>query len=137
MGNLDRVVDFRFGSGKSGHCRILELYAKGNIILTDNNYEILALLQPHDYSTSSDKTISNETNGEESSGVVKVAVRQIYLVTHTTMLSLNIDKKLEGDKELPIETENNDDAVVADGLLSCELANAVQWFWDESKKYND
>ena len=32
---VDRVVDFRFGSGEGCHHIILEMYAGGNIILTD------------------------------------------------------------------------------------------------------
>ena len=45
----DRVVDFKFGSGDTGFHIILELYANGNIILTDGNYEILALLRSHQF----------------------------------------------------------------------------------------
>lgn len=35
LGNMDRVVDFRFGSGEYAHHLILELYGVGNIILTN------------------------------------------------------------------------------------------------------
>ena len=35
LGNMDRVVDFRFGSGEYAHHLILELYCVGNIILTN------------------------------------------------------------------------------------------------------
>ena len=45
----DRVVDFKFGSGDAVFHIILELYANGNIILTDGNYEILALLRSHQF----------------------------------------------------------------------------------------
>ena len=45
----DRVVDFKFGSGESVSHIILELYAGGNIILTDNNFEIQALLRSHEF----------------------------------------------------------------------------------------
>ncbi|CAN0005340.1 unnamed protein product, partial [Ectocarpus sp. 12 AP-2014] len=44
---MDRVVDFKFGSGKASNHVILELYASGNIILTDSKYEILDLLRTH------------------------------------------------------------------------------------------
>jgi predicted ribosome quality control (RQC) complex YloA/Tae2 family protein len=49
LGNLDRVVDFRFGSGERAHHLILELYGVGNIIMTDGRYVILALLRVHEY----------------------------------------------------------------------------------------
>ena len=36
----DRVIDFKFGSGEATNHILLELYAIGNIVLTDGNYEI-------------------------------------------------------------------------------------------------
>jgi predicted ribosome quality control (RQC) complex YloA/Tae2 family protein len=47
---MDRVVDFKFGSGDSANHLILELYSSGNIVLTDCNYEVLALLRSHQFS---------------------------------------------------------------------------------------
>ncbi|KAK9837244.1 hypothetical protein WJX81_001363 [Elliptochloris bilobata] len=44
---VDRVVDFTFGSGEACYHLILELYAAGNLILTDANYQILTLLRSH------------------------------------------------------------------------------------------
>ena len=57
----DRVIDFKFGTGEAAYHLLLELYASGNLVLTDFKYEIIALLRTHTY----DDT-------------VKVAVRQIY-----------------------------------------------------------
>lgn len=57
----DRVVAFGFGAGDSKCWVILELYAGGNIILTDDKFVILSLLRTHEY----DDT-------------VKVALRQAY-----------------------------------------------------------
>jgi len=65
----DRVVDFRFGSGENCNHIILEMYAGGNIVLTDKNYEILALLRTHKF--------------EE--GVV-TAVKELYPIEHATTL---------------------------------------------------
>lgn len=45
----DRVVDFKFGTGESCNHIILEMYANGNIVLTDCNYEVLALLRSHQF----------------------------------------------------------------------------------------
>jgi len=68
---VDRVVDFRFGSGDNCNHIILEMYAGGNIILTDDKYEILALLRTHKF--------------EEN---VATAVKELYPIEHaTTMLS--------------------------------------------------
>jgi predicted ribosome quality control (RQC) complex YloA/Tae2 family protein len=52
---MDRIVDFTFGTGPV-QCHILvELYAAGNVILTDSDYKILTLLRP--YKTDEDSTI--------------------------------------------------------------------------------
>lgn len=43
----DRIVDFQFGSGEAAYHIILELYDRGNIILTDYQMIILNVLRPH------------------------------------------------------------------------------------------
>ncbi len=35
----DRVVDLRFGAGDAAHHLILELYDRGNLVLTDCDYK--------------------------------------------------------------------------------------------------
>ncbi|KAI8380498.1 fibronectin-binding protein A N-terminus-domain-containing protein [Choanephora cucurbitarum] len=44
---VDRIVDFEFAGGENsiGYHIICEFYASGNIILTDHNYRIMALLR--------------------------------------------------------------------------------------------
>lgn len=43
----DRIILFQFGLGVNAHFVILELYAQGNIILTDSEYTVLTLLRSH------------------------------------------------------------------------------------------
>ncbi|XP_068212813.1 ribosome quality control complex subunit NEMF-like [Palaemon carinicauda] len=43
---VDRIIDLTFGSGEAEHHVILELYDRGNIVLTNNNYDILNILRP-------------------------------------------------------------------------------------------
>lgn len=43
----DRVVDLQFGIGEAAYHVILELYDRGNIILTDYDMTILYILRPH------------------------------------------------------------------------------------------
>ncbi|KAF0296435.1 Nuclear export mediator factor Nemf [Amphibalanus amphitrite] len=43
---VDRVVDLQFGSGEVAHHVILELYDRGNLVLTDHQYTILNILRP-------------------------------------------------------------------------------------------
>lgn len=57
----DRIVDLQFGSGEAAYHLILELYDKGNIILTDYELTILYVLRPH-------------TEGDR----IKFAVREKY-----------------------------------------------------------
>lgn len=58
---LDRIVDLQFGMGEAAYHIILELYDRGNIILTDHERTILNILRPH-------------VEGEE----VRFAVREKY-----------------------------------------------------------
>lgn len=44
---MDRIVDLQFGSGEAAYHVILELYDRGNIILTDYQLVILNVLRPH------------------------------------------------------------------------------------------
>lgn len=43
----DRIIDLQFGSGEAAYHIILELYDRGNIILTDYEMIILYVLRPH------------------------------------------------------------------------------------------
>ena len=66
----DRVVDLKFGSGDAVCHIILELYASGNVVLLDGNYQIIALLRSHKF--------------EED---IAVQVGEIYPIKFTTTVS--------------------------------------------------
>lgn len=59
---LDRIIDLQFGMGEAAYHVIVELYDRGNIILTDHEMTILNILRPH-------------VEGEEE---VRFAVREKY-----------------------------------------------------------
>lgn len=42
---IDRLIDIQFGSGQAANHLMVELYDRGNLILTDHNYCILAILR--------------------------------------------------------------------------------------------
>ncbi|KAL9652823.1 hypothetical protein ABK040_010855 [Willaertia magna] len=44
---VDRIVDFTFGTEEKAFHLIIEFYAKGNVVLTDHQYKIIALLRTH------------------------------------------------------------------------------------------
>ncbi len=46
---VDRVIDLTFGKGEAAYHILVELYASGNVILTDHEYTILSLLRIHKY----------------------------------------------------------------------------------------
>ena len=70
----DRVVDFKFGSGEVCNHIILELYSQGNVILTDDNYNVLALLRSYKFDDD-----------------VEIKVNEIYPMTFaTTNINNNI-----------------------------------------------
>lgn len=50
---VDRIIDLQFGSSEAAYHVILELYDRGNIVLTDHEMTILYVLRPH---TEGDKT---------------------------------------------------------------------------------
>jgi len=46
---MDRVIDLQFGRDEFAAHIIVELYAQGNVILTDDQYTILSLLRSHTF----------------------------------------------------------------------------------------
>ena len=70
LGNYDRVVNFVFGSGENRCSLILELYARGNLLLTTAGYQILALLRSHEYEKDD----------------IHVQVGHVYPVTYATSI---------------------------------------------------
>ena len=46
---IDRVIDLTFGKGEGAYHILVELYASGNVILTDHEYTILSLLRSHKF----------------------------------------------------------------------------------------
>lgn len=43
----DRIVDLQFGSGEAAYHVILEVYDRGNIVLTDHEMTTMNILRPH------------------------------------------------------------------------------------------
>jgi predicted ribosome quality control (RQC) complex YloA/Tae2 family protein len=91
--STDRVVLFQFGVGQYKHCIILELYAKGNLILTDQDYVVLALLRSHAYNssvgTNGGSAGTVDQNDTSSNHSVLVQVGQVYPVSYATSIATN------------------------------------------------
>lgn len=50
---VDRVINLTFGRGENAYHILVELYAQGNVILTDHEYTILSLLRSHKFDETS------------------------------------------------------------------------------------
>jgi len=68
---VERVVDFTFGREDSEYHILLELYASGNLILTDGHYKILALIRSHEFNEEI-KTAVGETYPFEQAANLKL-----------------------------------------------------------------
>lgn len=97
----DRVVDFKFGSGDSVCHIILELYASGNIVLTDGSYEIQALLRSHQFEDD-----------------IAVKMHEIYPIAFTTSMDT---PSASGD------TNTAEEAVTTTSVLSMTPDEFTQW----------
>lgn len=90
---LDRIVQLQFGTGEAAYHLIVELYDKGNIMITDYAFTILNVLRPR------------KLEDEE----IKFIVREVY----------PIDRFLQNNHELPTLVELQeviDKAQVGDNL---------------------
>ena len=126
LGNLDRVVDFRFGSGSYAHHLLLELYAQGNIILTDGEYRILALLRTHEYEVKKNEgENSGGGGGNENNDEVKVRVGNVYPVTFATTLSMEKGGTSDDTEVSKDSTNANSDA--SKGILAMNASEAYNW----------
>ncbi|KAI8044247.1 ribosome quality control complex subunit NEMF homolog [Drosophila gunungcola] len=115
----DRIVDFQFGTGDAAYHVILELYDRGNVILTDYELTTLYILRPH-------------TEGEN----LRFAMREKYPVERAKQVTEELqpealEKLVEnarnGDYLRQILTPNLDcgPAVIEHILLSHGLDNCV------------
>ena len=96
LGTMDRVVHFVFGSGDAQrHSLMLELYARGNLVLTNSSYTILSLLRSHEYNKSNNGNSSENTTDD----AIQVKVGHAYPVTYATTITASSATSESGDEE--------------------------------------
>jgi hypothetical protein len=61
LGKYDRVILLQFGVGEMKYFLVLELYARGNLILTNAQYVAVALLRSHIYQETQEATTTAAT----------------------------------------------------------------------------
>ncbi|XP_013398422.1 nuclear export mediator factor Nemf [Lingula anatina] len=111
---VDRIVDLQFGSGEAAYHVILELYDRGNIILTDYEYTILNILRPR----------------TDDSQDVKYAVRETYPIEAARQPDppLTIERLrgmlLSGQEGDPVKKILNPKLVYGPALIEHSLTSA-------------
>uniref|UniRef100_A0AC34FTK1 Uncharacterized protein n=1 Tax=Panagrolaimus sp. ES5 TaxID=591445 RepID=A0AC34FTK1_9BILA len=119
---VDRIVDMQFGEEERACHVIVEIYDRGNIILTDNNYIILNVLRPR-----TDKDTDVRFSVREKYQIER-ARQSAYLPSEETIgLFLNHAKK--GDilrkaliKHVPFSSALLDHALISVGLpADCKI----------------
>ncbi|XP_034664427.1 nuclear export mediator factor NEMF homolog [Drosophila subobscura] len=116
---VDRIVDFQFGSGDAAYHVLLELYDRGNLILTDFELTTLYILRPH-------------TEGDN----IRFAVREKYPVERAKhqdeefrldLLDDLMEKASPGEnlRQILMPVLNCGPAVVEHVLVLHDLANRV------------
>jgi predicted ribosome quality control (RQC) complex YloA/Tae2 family protein len=108
LGHFDRVIHLVFGSGDSQrHSLVLELYARGNLIMCNSKFEILSLLRSHEYEN------------------VKVQVGHVYPITYATTTSTTTTSEEGNDDNT--STNTNDST-----LLSAKYP--MVWFQNQQEQ---
>ena len=85
---MDRIVHFTFGAGEQAFHLIVELFAKGNIILTDWTGKVLTLLRTHKYSEDYEVRTGNLYRFSDAQPVPEVSLpllRQALAMPDTTL----------------------------------------------------
>ena len=58
--NYDKIIVFGFGFTETSHYLIMEFFSNGNLILTDNEYNIITLIRIHDYDDTNKVRVRNK-----------------------------------------------------------------------------
>ncbi|KAK3587746.1 hypothetical protein CHS0354_042701 [Potamilus streckersoni] len=117
---VDRMVDLQFGSGEAAYHVIVELYDRGNIVLTDFEYLILNILRPR----------------TDNSQDVRFAVRETYPIASAKEHEIPTEERLreiilgakEDDslKKVLIPQLDYGPALIENCLIGARFANNVK-----------
>lgn len=84
----DRIILFQFGLGTNAHYIILELYAQGNILLTDSEFTVMTLLRSH---RDDDKGVAIMSRHRYPTEICRVFERTSALKLHAVLTSREPD----------------------------------------------
>lgn len=91
----DRIILFQFGLGANAHYVILELYAQGNILLTDSEFTVLTLLRSH---RDDDKGVAIMSRHRYPTEICRVFERTTASKLHAALTSSKKPDTNEPDK---------------------------------------
>lgn len=112
----ERVVLMTFAAPDKGkYALIVELYAQGNLILCDAQWEIVALLRSHAYQTTT-TAATHQQQQQEQMMTVQVQVGHVYPVTLATTTSTSTTKE---------------------GFLSCKDWDRIEAWMNEQLRNNE
>lgn len=98
----DRIILFQFGLGANAHYVILELYAQGNILLTDSDFMVMTLLRSH---RDDDKGLAIMSRHR-----YPVAICRVFKRTNSEKLQAALMSSVQNDKIEHVEdNERGDD----------------------------
>ncbi|CAF1207062.1 unnamed protein product [Rotaria sp. Silwood1] len=132
---IDRIIDLQFGSGEAAYHLIVELYDKGNIILTDFNYMILSLIRKRTDATTDEKFAVNEIYPIDSVKQPEdlISLEKLIEVLNNAQQNESIKKIL--NPLLPFGSAVLDECLLKAGLNSenCTLGKTFNIEQDASK----
>ncbi|MCL7036486.1 hypothetical protein MKW94_006315 [Papaver nudicaule] len=120
----DRIVLFQFGLGANAHYVILELYAQGNIILTDSEFVVMTLLRSH---RDDDKGLAIMSRHPYPMDACRLFTRTTATKLQEVLTSLN-----EADNKDPVEVNDASNASTEKHVKSKNVKPT-----DSSKNAND
>ncbi|XP_054806726.1 uncharacterized protein LOC129309262 [Prosopis cineraria] len=103
----DRIILFQFGMGENAYYIILELFAQGNILLTDSNFTVLTLLRSH---RDDDKGVAIMSRHRYPTEICRVFERTTAAKLQTALMS---SKDVDNDEVITVNGLGNDIANVA------------------------
>ncbi|CAA0824105.1 zinc knuckle (CCHC-type) family protein [Striga hermonthica] len=94
----DRIILFQFGQGVNAHYVILELYAQGNVILTDSEFTVLTLLRSHRDDDKGIAIMSRHRYPVEQSRIFERTTREKMSVALQSLVEAHRDDNLDGSE---------------------------------------
>ncbi|EPS59484.1 hypothetical protein M569_15323, partial [Genlisea aurea] len=125
----DRIIIFQFGLGVNTHYVILELYAQGNILLTDADFTVLTLLRSHRDDNKGLAIMSRHRYPVENSRAFERTSREKIFRAIESFVEGSREEQPENDSEAPdgsTVVSGNNNATVPNELKKTNVSRGKQ-----------